>query len=541
MDGQQQGFGPPYHGGQPPIIPPRPGAMGGHRHPQPPPPPHTNAQNQTMFQGFEWYVPADHQHWRRLEQALPTLAALGVTSMWIPPACKAGWYTGNGYDVYDLYDLGEFDQKGARHTKWGTKEELAAMAEAAARCGVRVLFDAVLNHKAAADFSEEVVATKYDGEDRTKVCEESCVIEAWSGYEFPGRGSAYSPLKWNKEHFTGIDYDHKTRSKGIWKFQGKEWAQDVDEELGSYDYLMFADVDHNHPEVRRDLFYWVTWLASQVRLGGLRLDAVKHYSASFLRDLVHHIDRTVGRDWFIVGEYWRDDANVLSKFISFMGDRISLFDVRLVNNFSRLSFQDKADLRTIFDGSLASIRPKNAVTFVANHDTMEGQSLAAPIAEYFLPLAYACILLRADCGLPCVFYGHLYGYPRPDGNGFAEPPFGGKLLPKIVQARKLYAYGPQIDYFDHPHSVGFTRQGFPQYGQAGMAVVMTNGWAHATKTMFVGPEHAGERWTDVLGGCWGEVIIDREGWGVFAAAPRSAAVWVNRQAPRRDEIDCFLL
>lgn len=124
---------------------------------------------------------------------------------------------------------------------------------------------------------------------------------------------------------------------------------------------MFADVDHNHAEVRRDLFYWVTWLASQVRLGGLRLDAVKHYSASFLRDLVHHIDRTVGRDWFIVGEYWRDDANVLSKFISFMGDRISLFDVRLVNNFSRLSFQDRADLRTVFDGSLASLRPRHAV------------------------------------------------------------------------------------------------------------------------------------------------------------------------------------
>ena len=120
-------------------------------------------------------------------------------------------------------------------------------------------------------------------------------------------------------------------------------------------------MDHNHPEVRRDLFYWVTWLASQVRLGGLRLDAVKHYSASFLRDLVHHIDRAVGKDWFIVGEYWRDDSNVLSKFISFMGDRISLFDVRLVNNFSRLSFKDRADLRTVFDGSLASIRPRHAV------------------------------------------------------------------------------------------------------------------------------------------------------------------------------------
>lgn len=163
MNGQQQGFGPPYHhhGQQPPIIPPRPPPVGGI---PPPPPGAAQNRNQTMFQGFEWYVPADHQHWHRLEKALPALAALGVTSMWIPPACKASWHTGNGYDVYDLYDLGEFDQKGSRHTKWGTKEELVAMAEAAARHGIRILFDAVLNHKAAADFSEEVVATRYDGE-----------------------------------------------------------------------------------------------------------------------------------------------------------------------------------------------------------------------------------------------------------------------------------------------------------------------------------------------------------------------------------------
>lgn len=167
MNGQQQGFGPPYHHGQPPIVPPRP-AVGA--------PPRPDAQNQTMFQGFEWYVPADHQHWSRLEKALPALAALGVTSMWIPPACKAGWYTGNGYDIYDLYDLGEFDQKGSRHTKWGTKEELVAMAESAARHGIRILFDAVLNHKAAADYSEEVVATKYEGEGESR-----CVLDNFGG------------------------------------------------------------------------------------------------------------------------------------------------------------------------------------------------------------------------------------------------------------------------------------------------------------------------------------------------------------------------
>jgi alpha-amylase len=120
-----------------------------------------------MFQGFEWYIPADHQHWIRLAGAIPSLAALGITKIWIPPATKAASPTSNGYDVYDLYDLGEFQQKGAKHTKFGTKDELVRLANAAGDHGIRVLFDAVLNHRTGADHSEEVEAVKVDTEGST--------------------------------------------------------------------------------------------------------------------------------------------------------------------------------------------------------------------------------------------------------------------------------------------------------------------------------------------------------------------------------------
>jgi alpha-amylase len=193
--------------------------------------------NKTLFQGFEWYCPADHQHWNRLTQAIPALAALGITGMWIPPACKASWPDRNGYDIYDLYDLGEFDQKGGRHTKWGTKEELVDLMNTASAHGIGVLFDAVLNHKAAADYSESVVAVRVDATNRMAEIGEPQEIEVWTGYEFPGRGDAYSSLKWRSEHFTGIDYDSKSNTNVLWKFMGKRWSDEVDEELGNYDYL----------------------------------------------------------------------------------------------------------------------------------------------------------------------------------------------------------------------------------------------------------------------------------------------------------------
>ena len=118
--------------------------------------------NLTLFQGFEWYIPSDHHHWARLAAAIPSLVALGITSMWIPPATKGAECTSNGYDIYDLYDLGEFDQRGARHTKYGTKEELVQLVDTANSHGIGILFDAVLNHKIGADRTEKFVAVRVD-------------------------------------------------------------------------------------------------------------------------------------------------------------------------------------------------------------------------------------------------------------------------------------------------------------------------------------------------------------------------------------------
>ena len=47
--------------------------------------------------------------------------------LWLPPAYKgADGAEDSGYTVYDLYDLGEFDQKGSVRTKYGTKDEYVA-------------------------------------------------------------------------------------------------------------------------------------------------------------------------------------------------------------------------------------------------------------------------------------------------------------------------------------------------------------------------------------------------------------------------------
>jgi alpha-amylase len=69
---------------------------------------------------------------------------------------------GNGYDIYDLWDLGEFDQKGARSTKWGSIEELRTLIQTAKDLEMGVIWDTVISHKTGGDSTEEVWAVEVD-------------------------------------------------------------------------------------------------------------------------------------------------------------------------------------------------------------------------------------------------------------------------------------------------------------------------------------------------------------------------------------------
>jgi hypothetical protein len=92
------------------------------------------------------------------------LSDVGITALWLPPGCKANDPHGNGYDCYDLWDLGEFDQKWTRSTKWGSREELNELIAKAKSLEVQIIWDTVLNHKTAGDAKEECWAVEVDGE-----------------------------------------------------------------------------------------------------------------------------------------------------------------------------------------------------------------------------------------------------------------------------------------------------------------------------------------------------------------------------------------
>ena len=88
-------------------------------------------ENGVMMQYFHWYSRRRRLTLEARRRRGPEeLAAAGFTALWLPPAYKGtGGAYDVGYGVYDMYDLGEFDQKGSVRTKYGTKERVPRRGE----------------------------------------------------------------------------------------------------------------------------------------------------------------------------------------------------------------------------------------------------------------------------------------------------------------------------------------------------------------------------------------------------------------------------
>lgn len=495
-------------------------------------------QNGTLIQYFHWYLPDNGTLWNQLAEQAKWLSSMGVTAVWIPPAHKATMGgLSVGYDVYDIFDLGEFDQKGSVRTKYGTKDELVKASEAVRKAGLKLYIDVVLNHKGGGDEVEKMTVLEVDQEDRTKTIGEPMEIEAYTKFTFPVRNGKYSNFVWDYKCFSGVDYAKNLNRTGIFSIQKETdglWDNVIDDEKGNYDYLMYCDIDFRNNAVRDELKWWAKWLHETIHYDGVRLDAVKHISHDFYNDWLDFIRKETGEEIFAVGEYWAPGRlDLMEKYIEATEGRMTLFDAALHHNLHVASKGGKDyDLSKIFDGSLVQTQPDKAVTVVDNHDTQPLQALEAVIEPWFKPHSYALILLRQG-GYPVIFYPDLFSATYTDtgndGNSYEI------YLPKVdaleamIKVRSELAYGNQRDYFDHGNTIGWTREGVDEKKESGCAVLVCNG-DNGFKRMEVGIRHARKRFVDITGGVKKSVLVGEDGWADFSVPAGSIAVWIRKTA-----------
>jgi len=384
-----------------------------------------------LMQAFYWDCPrieqAEKAWWKRVSGEVAALSKAGFTAMWLPPASKAANIGGMsmGYDVYDYYDLGSYDQKGSKETWFGSEAELRALIKAAHESNLKVYADLVLNHCNGAD--EEEVNLR-DGQKR------------WTKFT-PKSG----------------------RFTRDWTcFNPSPYAEDDPGAFGT-----MPDFCHINPRVSTNMLNHAKWLIEEVGYDGLRYDFVKGFASWIIRAIHDRKYQRGGRpvDIFGVGECW-DGDNFIEQWL----DSVNKWSTHTVGGFDfplRYRLKDLCDgygfsLRTLENGGvLVKDRPTQAVTFVDNHDFRGGDGGPEIVNDKIL--AYAYILTHE--GYPCVFWKDYFHY------GLASPgqPTG---IEALVKAHEKYAGGDTQNLWVDDVFYAIQRTGFEK--QPGLVFALNN-------------------------------------------------------------------
>ncbi len=323
-----------------------------------------------MMQAFYWDCPGaegkGEQWWNFVAEKVEALSASGISALWLPPISKAASAMSTGYDPYDYWDLGDYDQKGGTKTWYGNRAELEALIQKAHAHGIGLYADMVINHNSGGD-EEEV--NPLDGEKR------------WTKFN-PKSGKF--PRDWN--------CFHPSRYERV-MVEGENYAG-------------FPHLCHRNPVVYSAMFEYARFLIEELGFDGFRFDFVKGYGAWIIGLLAKYRYVKDGKDFtpYVVGELWSDGEDI-EKWIDTANQltdtQVAAFDFPLRYKLKDVCDTPKYDLRNLTDGGAVVMkRPMHAATFVDNHDMGNNAIVNDKM------MAYSFIMVHE--GYPCIFWYDYY-------------------------------------------------------------------------------------------------------------------------------------
>ncbi len=353
-----------------------------------------------MMQGFYWDCPQDW--YRTMEDKAGELRDMqdgyGIDRIWFPPPQKSqsGRHS-MGYDPYDYYDLGQYDQKGTVPTHFGTQNDLRKAIEAYREIGIVCMADIILNHRSGGDAESN---PNLDGR------------KTWTDFS----GVASGKCKWHFDQFHPSSYE-KTDT-GV--------------------FADFPDVCHTPADKKGsagyDLIEWGNWLIEPDNAGfdgGWRLDYVKGVNPSYLDAFLSGTGGAYG-----ILECW-DGIPLIEEYLE-ASEHAAAFDFPAFYTMAAV-FNHGEDIDDLVDPDkvYAAREPARAVTFVANHDTDKDAHVESVTNNTML--AYAFILTYQ--GYPCIFWKDYFNYGLSDFGGMP----GNGIKPLVWVRGALGGGDPEIE------------------------------------------------------------------------------------------------
>jgi alpha-amylase len=153
-----------------------------------------------LLQAFYWGCPEragrEFEWWDYVKEQVPNLAQAGFTALWLPPPSKASTQKDMGYEPFDHFDLGEFDQRGGVPTWFGTRKALEELIHHAHGNDMQVYVDLAINNASGGepevnDFSGQTGNTCFEPASkkfhRNWQCFHPSPYEYWEGAQNGGK------------------------------------------------------------------------------------------------------------------------------------------------------------------------------------------------------------------------------------------------------------------------------------------------------------------------------------------------------------------
>lgn len=312
-----------------------------------------------------------------VEEAVPYLADLGITGIWLMPITGSG--SAHGYDVVDYY---------AVNSDYGTMEDFESMLATCHEYGIEVIMDLVVNHCSWSNvwFQEALKGPTLEDGSANPYWDYFTFVPADANYvektadEINAEEAAYLEEHGSMEGYEAQYplYDNATAGpdKTVWRstdetaerMVSRGIIENADNIISGYNYTgIFSsgmpDLNYESEALREEMkdvaAFWL-----EAGIDGFRLDAARHiygdYYSNIYTDYIFEKNMDYWRDFrasleaeypevYLVGEVWEKNTDNVVPFLT-DGGLHSIFDF----NLSGKIYEAVSNETTAYNPELAS-------------------------------------------------------------------------------------------------------------------------------------------------------------------------------------------
>lgn len=351
---------------------------------------------------------------------LDYLQNLGVTTLWINPPWKqrCDLETYHGYGIQNFLDI---------DPRFGTRQELRDLIDAAHDRGMYVILDVIFNHSGNNWFYRGD-----NGEPRDTMPYRFEPAQPFHGWRSATGESIPTPVTledgvWPKE-FQNLDWYSRCGEIGQWSLASWEDPLSPYVEYRKGDFYDLKDMNLENPETIKGVIKAYQYWIAVTDCDGFRVDAVKHISpeasSEFARG-IHSYAELIGKDnFFITGEI--TDASIVPGYLDVFGRNLDavLEIIIFPNKVTALAkgLTHPNDFFGLYDehSKQGMFRQLGtfAVSVLDDHDMSSRSKKERFAAHSHVPNLYQQIahvvgIQLTVPGIPAIYYGTEQGF---DGN-----------------------------------------------------------------------------------------------------------------------------